>query len=609
MTNQPTGAVAEPLRTEATDEWVLPVSLTEPGRLVPGFVPWAEWGPLRGFFYGLLFDREDLIRRTNCDQPDCSDAELVLRAYERIGERALPGLRGRFVVAIVDRLRDTAIVARDPLGTHPLFYVETGSSVLFAARLQQLLEKPGVSRALNRAALADDLCSRWPDPQETFFEAVRRVPPGWRAVISGGRLRLNRHWDPMPEDRPVRWLTNEQTERFDEVLDRAVDRCLGNGPTGILLSGGLDSISVGAVATDRARRIGENPPWALSIAFPDPTCDERQRQAAVARDLGLRQHLVEFDEALGSRPLFEQALELSQGLTAPLLNAWQPVYLALAGRARLDGLPIILTGQGGDEWLAVTPLLSADLLRRGELFELAQFFGNLRRSHTLPTLALARNALWRSGLRPLVGLVLHRLIPEALKAKRIERLLARDPSWVAPDEELRAIRRLRAEGALTCLDPPHGFYLRELRTCLDHTLPSWEFEEQHEVFRRIGIRFLHPFWDPDVVEFLFRTPPRVLNGGGRTKGMVRQTLARRFPGLALERQRKVRATSFYQSLLFRERQALSDAVGDFPALSSLGIVDGRAAGAFVRKALKQPSAEINHSWPLINLEMWSRAHG
>src|SRR5262249_40742338 len=207
-------------------------------------------------------------------------------------------------------------------------------------------------------------------------------------------LRPPRHWDPMPKDRPFRWLTNEQTERFDEVFDRAVDRCLGNGPTGILLSGGLDSISVGAVATDRARRIGENPPWALSLAFPDPTCDERQRQAAVARDLGLRQHLVEFDEALLSRPLFEQALELSQGLTAPLLNAWQPVYLALAGRARLDGLPIILTGQGGDEWLTVTPLLSADLLRRGELFELAQFFGNLRRSHTLPTLALARNALW-----------------------------------------------------------------------------------------------------------------------------------------------------------------------------------------------------------------------
>src|SRR5262249_49646733 len=181
------------------DDWVLPLSLDEPTRVLPDCVQWAEWGPFRCFFDGLLFNREDLARPSNCSEANCSDADLVLRAYERGGEAALSRLRGSFVVAIIDRARDIALVARDPLGSHPLFYAEAGASVVFSVTPQLLLDWPGVSRALNRAALADHLCQRWPYPQETFFAAVRRVPPGWKAVISRRRLAFARYWDPMPK--------------------------------------------------------------------------------------------------------------------------------------------------------------------------------------------------------------------------------------------------------------------------------------------------------------------------------------------------------------------------------------------------------------------------
>src|SRR5262245_32963454 len=110
------------------DDWLLPLALDEPSRVLPSAVRWAQRGPLRGFFHGVLFDRETLTDSTY--QPDCSDADLVLRSYERGGETALSRLRGSFVVAIIDGGRGKAIVARDPLGLHPLFYVETGSYVL-----------------------------------------------------------------------------------------------------------------------------------------------------------------------------------------------------------------------------------------------------------------------------------------------------------------------------------------------------------------------------------------------------------------------------------------------------------------------------------------------
>jgi len=611
MTNRGALALAERLprpTEELHDDWVLSVSLHEPGRVQPDCLPWAERGSVRGFFHGLLFERESLAATTN-SRSDCPDAELVLRVYEHGGEVALSRLRGSFVIAIIDRTRGLAIVARDPLGSHPLFYAEAGSCVLFAAASRPLLNSLGVSRALNRDALADHLCSRWPDPHETFFSAVRRVPAGRRAIVSAGHLSLERYWDPMPDDRPVQWLTAEETARFDEVFNQAVDRCLHNGPTGIFLSGGLDSISVAAVAADRARRIGHNPPLALSLGFTDPSCDERVRQAAVARELGLRQYLLDPHEAVGPRPLLEQALELNQEIDAPLLHTYKPSFLALARRARLNGVQTVLTGQGGDEWLAVTPLLAADLLRRGAILELAHFFGALLRSYEVSPLALARNLLWTCGLRPLAGSAFHRLMPEANKSRRLERLLAGDPIWVTPDPELRAEQRRRAECMLAAPEPRQGFYVRELRAGIDHTLIAWDAEEQYALGRRIGVQFLHPFWDPDVVEMLGRIPPRLLNEGGRTKGLIRQTLARRFPELRLERQRKVQATPVFLSLLLREGLALAEAVGDFPALSALGIVDGRATGAFVRAHITQPSLKSYRAWQPINLEMWVRSHG
>jgi asparagine synthase (glutamine-hydrolysing) len=593
----------------ANDDWVLSFDLAELGRALPECVRWEELGPLRGFFQGVLFDREALAVSS---QPNCSDAKLVLHAYAREGEAALARLRGSFVVAIVDGARGRAILARDPMGSHPLFYAEMGSCVLFAASPGRLLDWPGVSREFNRAAIADHLCHRWPDPHETFFRAVRRVPPGTRALLASGRLQFDRYWDPAPVDRPLQWLTAEEASGFDDVFERAVKRCLCHGQAGIFLSGGLDSISVAAVAADCARASGQSLPLALSVGYPDPECNEQERQAAVARDLGLRQFLIGFDEAAGSRTPLRQTLELTAKAAAPILNPLESAYLALARRARLDGVRTILTGVGGDDWLTVTSYYAADLIRRGAVLELAEFLGTLRRSYQISWFALVRNVLWRRGLRPLGGMALHRLLPGVHDAGRRKRQLAGDPAWLAPDPHLRVEHQDRAAQAMAVSDRSDGFYIRDLRTGLDHALISWDAEERHELGRQIGVRFLHPFYDPDLIELLCRTPPRLRNQGGRSKGLVRLTMAKRFPGLGLEHQRKVLARSFFQSLLLREGPALAHLAGDFPALSDLGIVDGPALAAFIREALMQPGPrlqqiQLRQIWQPINLEIWLRA--
>src|SRR5262245_45507588 len=356
--------------------WVLTIPLEPRERPPVKIAGWIERGPFRGFFEGFLFDRDKLAQSVG-STTNVSDAELVVAAYARHGEAALSRLRGSFVVAVTDRLSNKTIVARDPMGSHPLFYSETGSTILFAMSPKALLACPGVARTFNRVALADHQCGRWPDRHETLYAGIRRLPPSWRAVVSDGCLRFERYWDPVPMDRPIEWLTETEVARFDEVFNQAIDRCLDSGPTGIFLSGGLDSISVAAGMTDRARQNGQSLPLALSLEFPDPTCDERTRQAAVARNLGLRQHLIGFEEALGSRPLLEQTLRPNQTAVAPPQNPWLPAYVELARRARRDGTTTICSGSGGDEWLCAGPYHSADLIRRGAFGELLSFFWTL----------------------------------------------------------------------------------------------------------------------------------------------------------------------------------------------------------------------------------------
>ncbi len=87
---------------------------------------------------------------------------------------------------------------------------------------------------------------------------------------------------------------------------------------------------------------------------------------------------------------------------------------------------------------------------------------------------------------------------------------------------------------------------------------------------------LAPFYDADLVDFLCRTPPELLNGGGYSKGLVRQTVARRFPGLGFERQKKVTVLNFLREVFLKEGIHLWRTMGGALALAELGIVDAPA---------------------------------
>jgi asparagine synthase (glutamine-hydrolysing) len=584
------------------------VSLPEGSR-----AKFATDGPRTILFDGVLHDREALVRTLPGVSPEADDAEVVLRASAELGAGWLGKLRGCFALALHDRNRGELILARDPLGAHSLFYARTDSGLFLSPSTNALSLEPAVPAKVNRALLADNFCQRWSVPDETYYEAIRRVPSGHVAHVRGESIEAQRYWDPAPPGQPVNWASDEEVDRFDDVLDRAVDRWLDLGPAGIYLSGGLDSISVAAVAGDRTALRGTAPPLALSLAFPDPQSSEEEIQRAVASKLGLPQIMLSIDEVTGQDGLLPAVLDLSSKRGAPVIGCWLPGYRGLGLRAKDAGCKTILTGAGGDEWLGITFYLAADLLRSFDLAGWTRFARTVRRSFSSTRASLLSNLLWRFGLRPILRDAairgLEATAPDVLRRRRRRGMADAMPDWVAADAGLREQLLVRAERAAGGREWERSrkFYLQEGRIGLDHAIVSLEMEEVFENGRHLGVRMAQPYWDPDLVDLLYRIPPDVLNRGGRAKGLVRETLARRFPGLGLDRQKKVIATDYFTSVMLGQGRRIWDRSGGPQALADLGVVDpARVNQAAERMFSSRTARAANRIWNILNLEAWVR---
>jgi asparagine synthase (glutamine-hydrolysing) len=540
---------------------------------------------------------------------EATPAEILLAQYLAHGDALLNRLRGHFALVIVDRERRRLLAVRDPMGQHPLFYTRTSQGVLLSPVIDALLEQPGVSNDLDRLVLAEHLQHRWVDPNETFFAAVRRVPPGHVLEVSGDRLSVRRYWDPASASRE-QVSDADAIERFDEVFERAVARAVGNGRAGIFLSGGFDSVSIAATATTLARRNGTPQPHALSLGFVDPECDEQFVQRSVAHALGLSQDLLPLDSTGGGgRGILLSALELGASWPAPLLNLWAPAYQELASLGRRHGCTTILTGTGGDEWLNVTPCLSADLIRRGQLLQLARFVGVFQRSFRMSKVEVLRGALWTFGVRRLIGSAAAALAPGAWESSRHRREIAKTHPWVAPDAQLRRQMDDRAMRVLPPARPgPGGFYDRELQVALTHPLVAMEYEEHFEFGQRVGATMAHPYLDADLVQLLYGVSPLALTSGGRTKGLVRDAVARRFPDLGFEGHKKVNANSFYRNVLEREGPLAWEKADDVRALADLGLIEPRVFGSVIADLFAGRRPHDNYLvWNVLNLNAWVRA--
>ena len=440
---------------------------------------------------------------------------MLLHAYLALGDRVLSQVRGSCSLLLWDGRNETLHCLRDRLGTYPLYTAAAGSELFFSTSIEALLRIHGISRDLNRIAVASRLIRVPLQPEETFFRSITRVPPGHVLTARNGTKRLSRYWTPALGSHDS-FAREEAIGRFETLLTAAVRRCLAPGTTGVMLSGGVDSITV-AVAASQSRRSDAPAPLALSLVFPDPAGNEEKIQRRVAADLDLQQLILPLEETTRPRGPFLAALAQNATFSIPALSFWRPAFTALAAEGKRFGSTTILTGEGGDEWLQPPQHFAADRLRRSTCPLSSLSGGAWDRYYSYSSAAALQDVLYASGARPLirslVGSALVGLLPSCSLDSGASGLRRAFPSGLRPTR--RYARELVDRITAVSIPSPLGLLERDRSVALDGSWFGLTLESYFEIAQRLESEIRHPLIDDELLGFLCQLSPALLNLGGR----------------------------------------------------------------------------------------------
>src|SRR4051794_39063296 len=319
-----------------------------------------------GEIYNYRELKRELEGRGHRFATDC-DTEVLVHGYEEWGEGFVERLRGMFGIALWDKRRERLLLARDRFGIKPLYYRHQDGGLSFASELKAMLEQPGFSREIDPQAVAAYLAFNSIPAPLTIFKEARKLPPGHLLAWERGGVALRRYARPGPAPAPeVRGGSAEDlAAELREVLDDSVRAHLvADVPVGVLLSGGVDS---GALAALASRHVDE-PLRTFSIGFEEEGFDELSRARLVAERYGTDHHeLVLRPDAVQLFPKLVESFDEPFGDSSAL-----PTYLV--SELAVGEVKVALSGEGGDELFGGYYTYVADLLARrvGRLAALAR---------------------------------------------------------------------------------------------------------------------------------------------------------------------------------------------------------------------------------------------
>jgi asparagine synthase (glutamine-hydrolysing) len=417
--------------------------------------------------------------------PSASDAELLLHCYAHWGPGCVEHVRGDFAFAIWDADARTLFCARDHFGIKPFYYALFDSLFLFSNTLNVLRQHPRVSSDLNDSAVADFLlfgvnC----DNATTTFRDIQRLSPAHTLVISPDTMQLRRYWD-VPANGRIRYArASDYIENFQSVWNSAVADRLDANPTGLLLSGGLDSAAVAATAKEQAPAKIDLALRAFTITHQNSPGDpDPQFAAALANSLGIPLQSIAVENL---RP-FEHWDDLAPVSPEPVAD---PLFasLLLSFQQISRSCRVLLSGEGSDNLMhfEMRPY-AKDRARRGEwsglLSDLSRF-------------AWRRPFPWRGLWVRLQGLF-----------GRGENGPTAFPKWIATDFAARYDLAARWRVGQPLPIPPQRHPIQPTAHASLY-LPQWTrmFELENPGATKCSVEVRYPFLDLRVVEYLLALP-------------------------------------------------------------------------------------------------------
>ncbi|MDQ3569701.1 MAG: asparagine synthase-related protein [Actinomycetota bacterium] len=512
-------------------------------------------------------------RLHNLSSPSTGQAELLLQRYRAQGVDVARGLLGDFVLIILDRVANTLLIARDPLGVRPWYQATSSRRHAGASDVATLVSLPWVDATVNERIAIEYLAAVEESRGETIHRGISTLRPGetWRSDGSRAMTSAHHRWELQPE-LEISW--EDAAQRCRDALDEAV-RCRLEvaEPATSELSGGLDSSSV--VGT--AAMLGRKDLVVGRLLFDGPRADERVYSDAVISHWGL--------PAVSAPPWLpteEESWDLTRQLRRPPpdpnFTMFASLHRILLSNGRLNGL----TGLGGDDAFVASGIgpRVVSAVRLGQRSILRELACSATRSP---------RRSWAELVRPTLGYL-------AAPWRR-----SGPPRWVsataAARADLRRPFRRHAERVtgIDAIDERIG----NLTSGYDASI----LETRAIVTDWVGRRESHPFLDPRFVKATYGLDPWWPTRGGHYRALQVEAFRDRLPATVANRRSKAEFSEVFWPQMLDDTTLSGVRSGP---LTELGWLDPEGFDALTADA-KQGMA--NSAIPLsrcVSLHHWMR---
>jgi asparagine synthase (glutamine-hydrolysing) len=543
-------------------------------------------------FNGEIYNHLELRRELSRTWRGHSDTETLVEAISEWGVDATARrLNGIFAFGALDREKGKLYLVRDPFGVKPLYYAKTADGLGFSSEIRSLSIVSARRFAIDRESLSTFLSLRFVPSPNTLLEGLMRLAPGHILCrpVAGDQISVTCYVEPARAT--FAGSLDEAVDRYQDGVATAVRRqLLSDVPVGVLLSGGIDSALVAAMAADA----GFKTPC-FTVGYRDQTSAcEIDDAAHTAKVLGLPHHVVRVDHEDLWQALESAVVATEEPLvTTSVLPMWY-----LCQRARQD-VTVVLTGQGSDE------LLGGYRRYQGELYRNLPLFKHLihAASPLLDRLPNVSDSVERSARSAAIDDVVarfeseycvfpsetrRRLIGEAGSGRALESI-AHWLQWASHG------RKLSAAEQMMCIDMRLGL-------ADDLLLYGDKVSMAHSLEARV------PLLDMDLVDLVESLPGEFKLTLNRSKIVHKRMANRYLPSAIVNRPKKGFQVPFSDMIRTTWRDRCSDALFTGGVLAGLGIESStvRALWDEHQRGFRDRSRQI---FALLGLSVWMKGLG
>lgn len=472
-----------------------------------------------------LDNRNDMIAELGLDAGSrvIGDGELILEAYLKWGMGCPEHLLGDFAFVIWDPRHCRLFAARDKVGMRQLIYhFAPGKLFACATDVTALLHHRDVPRRINERRIADFIENfEAIDDTSTFYEGLLRLPPAHAIMVEQGAIKIWRYWQLVPPPVVLRASDGEYEEAFLEVFTQAVRaRLRSPDAVGSMLSGGMDSGSVSAVAARLLQQAGAPPLNTFSAIHTDPECLESQAIQLAMTIPHIDPHVV----STGAPDEFRDEVAAMIRNCAEPFDGHMAMFYALFVNAQRAGVKVMLNGGTGDTTLSAGNIVNWHLTE-GRIWKAWQE-------------AQADERFWGDFLparRAFLQLALRKIAPRRMRDiwHSVKPLLTRGNAGrpqLLNDEFAQRIdfagrhQQFRNHVAIANDTLPETRASRML-----HPFALAGVERYDRVAGSFGIEQRDPFLDTRLVEFCLTIPVDRLKRDGWPKLILRRSMAGLLP--------------------------------------------------------------------------------